>query len=221
MPARFSYNIYTAIHVAQTELGITGTTALKASETISSSVAAMKSAWTNLLTQLGTGSGVNQEIDNLRELGVDDILLSGQKCNKIQETRIVPDEYLGRGPLGGLHVCLKEAKHSQCLVLCVDMPLIPCSALAKLCEAHIGGVTVLQHNKKQEPLIGVYDRGIAEKIPQLIKEGGAPVRALASVSGWNCFDYYGPEELLQNCNTMQDYQKTIDVTRKLNACGLL
>lgn len=108
----------------------------------------MKSAWTNLLTQLGTGSGVNQEIDNLRELGVDDILLSGQKCNKIRETRIVPDEYLGRGPL-----------------------------------------------------IGVYDRGIAEKIPQLIKEGGAPVRAVASVSRWNCFDYYGPEELLQNCNT--------------------
>lgn len=161
------------------------------------------------------------QVEKLRELGVNDILLSGQKCSKIQGTRIVPDEYLGRGPLGGLHACLKEAKYSQCLVLCVDMPLIPCSVLAKLCKAHIGGVTVLRHNKKQEPLIGVYDRSIAEKIPQLIKEGGAPVRALASVSAWNCFDYYGPEELLQNCNTMQDYQKTIDVARKLNACGLL
>lgn len=43
-------DIIEAIHVVQTELGITGTTALEASETISGSFGAMKSAWTNLLT---------------------------------------------------------------------------------------------------------------------------------------------------------------------------
>lgn len=45
-------DVYEAIHVVQTELGITGTTALEASETISGSTAAMKSAWANLLTGL-------------------------------------------------------------------------------------------------------------------------------------------------------------------------
>lgn len=43
-------NIVKAINVVQTELGITGTTALEASKTISGSVGAMKSAWKNLLT---------------------------------------------------------------------------------------------------------------------------------------------------------------------------
>ena len=43
-------NIVEAIHVVQTEMGITGTTALEAGRTISGSVGAMKSAWTNLVT---------------------------------------------------------------------------------------------------------------------------------------------------------------------------
>lgn len=43
-------DIVEAIHIVQTEMGITGTTALEASETISGSVASMKSAWQNLIT---------------------------------------------------------------------------------------------------------------------------------------------------------------------------
>ena len=43
-------DIVDAIHVVQTEMGITGTTAKEASTTIQGSVSAMKSAWTNLIT---------------------------------------------------------------------------------------------------------------------------------------------------------------------------
>ena len=43
-------DIVEAIHIIQTEMGITGTTAKEASTTISGSVNAMKSAWSNLLT---------------------------------------------------------------------------------------------------------------------------------------------------------------------------
>ena len=43
-------SIVEAIHIVQTEMGITGTTAKEASETISGSVASMKSAWQNLIT---------------------------------------------------------------------------------------------------------------------------------------------------------------------------
>lgn len=42
-----------AIHVIQTEMGITGTTAEEASSTIQGSVSAAKSAWKNLVTGLG------------------------------------------------------------------------------------------------------------------------------------------------------------------------
>ena len=50
-------DVYGAIHVIQTELGITGTTAKEASTTIQGSAASMKAAWSNLLTGLATDTG--------------------------------------------------------------------------------------------------------------------------------------------------------------------
>lgn len=59
-------NIVKAINAVQTEMGITGTTALEAGRTISGSVGAMKSAWTNLLTGLADGNAdIEQLVDNL------------------------------------------------------------------------------------------------------------------------------------------------------------
>ena len=46
-------DIVEAIHVIQTEMGITGTTAKEASTTISGSFSTLQSAWTNLVTGLG------------------------------------------------------------------------------------------------------------------------------------------------------------------------
>ena len=59
-------NIIDAIHIVQTEIGITGTTALEAGRTISGSVGAMKSAWTNLLIGLADGNAdVGKLVNNL------------------------------------------------------------------------------------------------------------------------------------------------------------
>ena len=55
-------DIVEAIHIVQSEMGITGTTAKEASETISGSISSMKSAWTNLITGL---SDENADIDTL------------------------------------------------------------------------------------------------------------------------------------------------------------
>ena len=60
-------DVYDAIHVIQTEMGITGTTAKEASSTITGSVAAMKSAWTNLLGDMAVGNDITQDIDLLSE----------------------------------------------------------------------------------------------------------------------------------------------------------
>lgn len=46
-------DIVDAIHTVQTEMGITGTTALEASTTIEGSIASMKAAWSNFVTGLG------------------------------------------------------------------------------------------------------------------------------------------------------------------------
>lgn len=47
-------DVVDAIHVIQTEMGITGTTAKEASSTISGSIQSMKSSWQNLLTAISS-----------------------------------------------------------------------------------------------------------------------------------------------------------------------
>lgn len=57
-----------AIHVIQTEMGITGTTAKEASTTIEGSWNSLKAAWTNLMTGFADGS---QNLDGLLQTVVD------------------------------------------------------------------------------------------------------------------------------------------------------
>ena len=61
-------DVYEAIHVIQTELGITGTTTKEASTTISGSANAMKAAWENLLVGVADDT---QDLDALVESFVD------------------------------------------------------------------------------------------------------------------------------------------------------
>ncbi|MCQ2076903.1 MAG: hypothetical protein MJZ20_07730 [Bacteroidaceae bacterium] len=55
-------DVYEAIHAVQTEIGITGTTAKEASETISGSVGSMSAAWSNLVAGLADD---NADFDSL------------------------------------------------------------------------------------------------------------------------------------------------------------
>lgn len=56
-------DVVNAIHIVQTNMDITGTTAKEAGETISGSLGMMKSAWQNLVT--GMGEGNEKKLDKL------------------------------------------------------------------------------------------------------------------------------------------------------------
>lgn len=59
-------DVYSAIHAVQTEMGITGTTAKEASQTIGGSITSMKSAYGNLLAGLANGNAdMGQLVTNL------------------------------------------------------------------------------------------------------------------------------------------------------------
>ena len=60
-------DVYSAIHVIQNEIGITGTTAKEAAETLSGSLASMKAAAQNVLGALTTGKGLSDALAALGE----------------------------------------------------------------------------------------------------------------------------------------------------------
>lgn len=68
-------DITEAIHVVQTEMGITGTTAKEASTTIQGSVSSMKSAWKNLVVGIGDG---NADLDTLIDNFVESVGTAGE-----------------------------------------------------------------------------------------------------------------------------------------------
>jgi len=68
-------DIVEAIHVIQTEMGITGTTALEASTTISGSFGSMKAAWSNLLVGMADDS---QDLGGLIDDLVDSVMTFGE-----------------------------------------------------------------------------------------------------------------------------------------------
>ena len=77
-------DIVDAIHVVQTEMGITGTTAKEAATTIQGSTASMKSAWANLVTGLADDSA---DFDTLMSNFVDSVVTVGENIiPRIQTT---------------------------------------------------------------------------------------------------------------------------------------
>lgn len=60
-------DVYSAIHVIQGELGITGTTAKESAETFSGSLQSMKAALKNVLGNLALGENITDELFTLRE----------------------------------------------------------------------------------------------------------------------------------------------------------
>ena len=67
-------DVVDAIHVIQTEMGITGTTAKEASSTIQGSISAMGASWQNLLTGLADPT---QNLDQLLNNFVDSVITVG------------------------------------------------------------------------------------------------------------------------------------------------
>lgn len=79
-------DVVDAIHVIQTEMGITGTTAKEASSTISGSMGMMKSAWSNLLVGVADDS---QNFDALATNFVDSVATVADNILPRVETTLV------------------------------------------------------------------------------------------------------------------------------------
>lgn len=149
------------------------------------------------------------QVRKLQGLGVGEIMLSGSRRG-MEGVRVVPDEFPGRGPLGGLHACMKAAGYPHCLALSVDAPLIPPLALAELVRVHResgSAATLLRHGDKWEPLVGVYQSGLFRCAEPILRGENTAVRRLLDETGFQLVDWPGDEELFLNCNTPEDYER--------------
>jgi len=148
------------------------------------------------------------QVQKLRRFGITDIMLSGCRQH-LEGTRTIPDEYLSRGPLSGIHACMKQALHPYCLTLSVDMPLVPEEVFTALAEAHCKGtapVTLLQHDGKWEPLLGIYHCSLHQTAERILQSEKTAVRRFLEQTGFQSVDWPDDKLLFLNCNIPEEYE---------------
>ena len=139
-------------------------------------------------------------------MGIEDILVSGYR-GKHCSAPVVEDNFPHRGPLGGLEATLRRVKYDKCLVLTVDMPCLRPEVLRGLIGKSMESakpVTALRHGDKVEPLLGVYDKRLADDICLALKQGRGAVMALLEQVGYAeyvCAD----DGTFGNINTQREY----------------
>lgn len=149
------------------------------------------------------------QIEKGRQLGIEDILVSGYRGLKCQ-VPVIKDRLKGKGPLGGLEACFRHARHDRSLVLSVDTPLVTVCELQKLIQKDRESndlITILRHGEKQEPLIGIYSTELSGRIAEALAGGNGSVFAFLKKTGYGEYESTGNGLQFQNINEKADYRR--------------
>lgn len=158
---------------------------------------------------------IEWQVKKLASLGIEDVMVSGSS-HLIAGTRSIPDIHPDGGPLGGIQVCLIQARNESCLILGVDTPLIPADFLLALIAEHERGgiqVTLASHRSVIEPLVGVYDRSLIPLIDEVLISGKKSVRRLLDLVPYSQYSFKGDDSVFLNCNTPDDYARLLLLQR--------
>lgn len=163
-------DIVEAIHVIQTEMGITGTTAKEASTTIQGSVASMKAAWANLMV------GMADDTQNF------DLLLS----NFIESIGTVADNLLPR--IGIVIEGMGKLVAGLAPEIASALPTLTNELLPNLVELGVQSISALVQGIQENgdslaagalSIVGTLAEGIAELLPMVADTAASLVVSLA------------------------------------------
>lgn len=78
--------------------------------------------------------------------------------------------------------------------------------LALCCDLGLFSKQLIAHDGKIEPLIGIYDRTLAQDCEAVLKGTGSSIRRLPDRAAYSTPEYTGEPQLLTNCNTPEEYR---------------
>lgn len=163
-------DVVEAIHVIQTEMGITGTTAKEASTTIQGSVASMKAAWANLMVGMA---------DDTQDF---DLLLS----NFIESIGTVADNLLPR--IGVVIEGMGKLVAGLAPEIASALPTLTNELLPNLVELGVQSISALVQGIQENgdslaagalSIVGTLAEGIAELLPMVADTAASLVVSLA------------------------------------------
>lgn len=156
---------------------------------------------------------LEMQIEKGEKLGISDIILSGYHGDKKYKYPVVTDRIPGKGPLGGLEACLRRAENPHCLVLGVDVPLVPVqelSALISTVNRAKSDAVILRHSGHEEPLMGIYRTDLADSMLEEITLRKGSVFAFLRKNGYECYESQAEDWYFSNINDPEIYKETVE-----------
>jgi molybdopterin-guanine dinucleotide biosynthesis protein A len=132
--------------------------------------------------------------------------------------RVIPDQYVGEGPLAGLHAGLVSASHSLIWLLGCDQPYPHAGAASFLIKnmengSYQAALPIVQ--SKPQPLHAIYRKEISEVAEYLLKSGERRFLALLERIPWcrveeRQFAEQGiPLDFANDVDTPEQYEKAL------------
>jgi molybdopterin-guanine dinucleotide biosynthesis protein A len=172
------------------------------------------------LLSIGGRSILSREIDALRDIGVQHIVLIGRwTVDEPPPVPVLADIIDDGGALGGLYTALLVAPSERTFVMAGDMPFISPALLKTLVMQDADDAVVPVTAEGTHPLCGAYHRRVAMHVKACLDRGERTVRAAVDAMRLR---QVGPAELstidpdstmLMNVNTPADYERASQVAR--------
>jgi len=160
----------------------------------------------------------------------DEVIIISNEPEKYNELdlSIFPDvkEFRGDGPLAGIYTGINAANVDHCLFLACDMPFASPKIggyLTQILKNNGVDAVIPSHEGRIHPLFGAYHKRIHSVVKENLLNGKRKMSHLLNAVNAKIVEKQDiPEELQKeweycfwNMNTMEDYQKAVELHKKL------
>jgi molybdopterin-guanine dinucleotide biosynthesis protein A len=126
------------------------------------------------------------------------------------EAKVVQDKYTSSSPMVALVSSLENIDADELFVISVDMPYVDRELIARIHQAYNDGgdaeIVIASSANGNEPLCGIYSRGILPRAVSLVEAGRHRMQDLLNVCQTKAIKC-DRESIFANLNTRQDYNK--------------
>lgn len=155
---------------------------------------------------------LNVQIDKLKSIGITDIVASGYR-GKNCSAKVVEDKIM-KGPLSGILIGLNNIVNDRAFVISVDVPLVRRMSIKKIIDYSFEKdleMAMIRHNGNREPLMGVYKKGLINKIEEILAGENFSVMKLADNSKYEFLDIDDDDRYFLNVNNKEDYNTLLKI----------
>jgi molybdopterin-guanine dinucleotide biosynthesis protein A len=154
-----------------------------------------------------------RQLNTLRQLHPDQLLISGPPRKDWGECELIADEVADAGPLAGVSMALRSCTSPLLVVLAIDLPMMTANylfSLLALSAEEQGVVPVSPHGL--EPLAAIYPRSCRQLADAWLQSGDFSMHGFvheACQCGLLRRQSVAPNdlELFTNLNTVADYER--------------